>query len=103
MAAQELTGTAYSAATIPAWTGTASSPTAWNTTSFPNYWGVTRTSSPNDGGNYFGVTSTPQTIMSGNGPTNGDVQSETWKVAVDYLTPADTYTTTIYFVGTPKF
>ncbi len=100
---QQLTGTAYSAATIPPWTGTTASPTTWNTTTNPNYWGVTRSAFPNDSGNYFGVTTTAQTVMSGTGPTNGDSQTETWKVAVDYTTPADTYTTTIYFVGTPSF
>ncbi len=102
-ASQDLTGTAYSSAMIPAWTGTAASPTTWDSGSNPNYWGITRSAFPSDGGSYFGLTTAAQTVMSGTGPTNGDSQTQTWRVAVDYLTPADTYTTTVYIVGTPSF
>lgn len=100
---QDLTGTAYSSATIPAWTGTTASPTTWDSVANPNYWGITRSAFPNDNGSYFGLTTTPQVVMSGNGPTNGDAQTQTWRVAIDFTAPADTYTTTVYFVGSPSF
>lgn len=99
-----LAGRAYSSASIPAWTGTAASPTTWNTASNPNFWGLTRDAFPGtDAGKYFGLTTTAQTVMSGTGPTNADVQQETYQVAIDYRTPGDTYVTSIIFVGTPSF
>jgi hypothetical protein len=100
---QALTGTRYPGSTIPNWTGTAASPTSWNTGANPNFWGATRTGLVDDSGDYFGITTSTQTIMSGNGPTNGETTTVTFRVAVDYNTPADIYTTTIFFVGTPSF
>jgi len=97
-----MTGTAYNSATIPAVAGTFASPTANVGKPTVDTWGVNVDGTSNT---WAGPTTAAQTIsgLSTAGPTNSISQTHAVGVNVDYLTPADAYTTSLLYVFTPNF
>ena len=97
-----LTGTAYSTATIAAETGTFASPTSNVGKPTANHWGINVDGTSNV---WAGPTTSGESIsgLSSSGPTNALTQTHAVGVNVNYLTPADQYTTTIYYTITPNF
>lgn len=98
----ELTGTAYSATTISATTGTFASPDSSTGKPPVNTWGINADGTSNTwaGPTTGGVTVSGLTTAS---PTNAVNQSHVIGIFVDYTTAADTYTTTLKYVFTPNF
>lgn len=52
---------------------------------------------------YRGFTTEPVELFSGNVTGESDVHTITYKLAINYLTPAGIYHNTVYFVVTPKY
>lgn len=52
---------------------------------------------------YRGFTTGPVEIFSGNVTGGSDVHTITYKMAVDFSTPAGIYNNTVYFIATPKY
>ncbi len=98
-----LQGVAYgSGAQIAAEAGTFASPTSNTGKPTVNKWGINADGTSNT---WAGPTTSGATIsgLTTSGPTNSVSQTHVVGVNVDYTTPADTYTTTIYYVFTPNF
>ena len=98
-----LQGVAYSSGSqIAAVSGDFASPTSNAGKPPVNTWGI---NADGTSGTWAGPTTSgvPVNALTTGGPTNAVSQTHVVGVNVDYTTPADTYTTVLYYVFTPNF